>query len=350
MKKLLKAILFLMLTGAAASARAQGLGPGQLAFNQWDQGAFTAQFFFSMLNPPTTTTDTVLVLVESNNGNAPIVNGYHGQATATNTFGMIGLLSGGGGEADVWSSGTGGVGKAFGTWGIGEVHTGVALEVDGGFFQARVDAGAVAPQANGNHIVTNVINGKVTENNGLLIDDQFGGDNNYAIHTGRGLVTFGDFASLSAQKLVLLGSDATCGWNGSLGECITPTPVPGLTRLLPKSTTINFSCDLAVAAASKVPIQIDVQMSGNPAGNLEASGVAYTGAVPATGVVAGVSSTDPQAVVTFVPPTPGTKLPVHLSGTIEGTSELGTTFSLQIVTVPTDLVVVYRGSACWLYF
>lgn len=167
-----------------------------------------------------------------------------------------------------------------------------------------------------------------------------------------GACTTGEFIK-TAQTLQVTGADVTCGTTGTLTPCTAFMTITGLSAALPTvATTWTFSCDLVVSQATAAAAdQIGVQTATNASTNLAASGVAYTAAAVSTAAAfTGVSSTTAQSIVTFTPGATGTKLPVHVSGTIEGTSTSGTTFNLQVLTgAAGDLLTIYRGSACWIY-
>lgn len=164
--------------------------------------------------------------------------------------------------------------------------------------------------------------------------------------------TTGSFVK-TAQTLQITGADVTCGTSGTLTPCTSFTTITGLSVALPTvATNWTFSCDLIVSQATGAAAdQIGVQTATNASTNLAASGIAYTAAAVSTAAAfTTVSSTSAQSIVTFTPGATGTKLPIHVTGTIEGTSTSGTTFNLQVLTGnAADLLTVYRGSACWLY-
>lgn len=167
-----------------------------------------------------------------------------------------------------------------------------------------------------------------------------------------GACTTGTFIK-SAQTLQVTGADVTCGTSGTLTPCTAFTTITGLTVALPTvSTTWSYDCDLITSQATAAAAnQIGVQTATNASTNLTGAGIAYTAAAVSTAAAfTGVSSTSAQSIVTFTPGGTGTKLPIHIHGTIEGTSTSGTTFNLQVLTGnASDLLTIYRGSACYLY-
>lgn len=157
----------------------------------------------------------------------------------------------------------------------------------------------------------------------------------------------------TVQILTVSGADVTCGTGGTLAPCTAFTTITGLTFSLPAvAANWVFDCDLIVSQATLAAAdQIGVQTATNGATNLAASGFAYTAAGTATAAsFTGVAATTTaQSIVTFTPGATGTKLPVHVSGTIEGASTAagGTVFNLQVLTgAAADLLTVYRGSEC----
>ena len=164
----------------------------------------------------------------------------------------------------------------------------------------------------------------------------------------------GGFFKSTGMTLVVTGADVTCGTSGTLTPCTSFTTITGLTATLPLvSQTWNFECDLIVSQATAAAAdQIGVQTASNGATNLSASGVAYTAAGTSTAAAfTGVASTTvAQSIITFTPAATGTKLPVRVTGTIEGASALGTVFNLQVLTgAAGDLLTIYRGSKCLIH-
>jgi hypothetical protein len=157
----------------------------------------------------------------------------------------------------------------------------------------------------------------------------------------------------TAQTLAVTGADVTCGTGGTLTPCTSLTTITGLSVTLPSSVqNWTFSCDLIVSQATAAAANtIGVQTATNASTSLAASGVAYTAAAVATSAAfSGVSSTVAQNIVTFTPGATGTKLPVHVSGTIEGASASGTVFNLQVLTGSgADLLTISRGSFCTIF-
>jgi hypothetical protein len=157
----------------------------------------------------------------------------------------------------------------------------------------------------------------------------------------------------TAQTLLVSGADVTCGTTGTLTPCTSFTTITGLTATLPLvAASWSFDCNLIVGQATgAVADQIGVQTATNASTNLAGSGVAYTAAAVSTAAAfTGISSTTAQSIVSFTPGATGTKLPVHVSGTIEGASASGTVFNLQVLTGnASDNLTIYRGSTCWLY-
>jgi hypothetical protein len=151
----------------------------------------------------------------------------------------------------------------------------------------------------------------------------------------------------TGQSLQVVTSDVS---NASA----TFATITGLSVTLPLFTANwSFSCDIVYSQATAAAAnQIGVQTATFGATNLTASAIAYTAAtVTVAGAVTDVgTTTTAQSVVTFTPGTTGVKMPIHLSGTIEGASVLGTVLNIQALTGSTsDALTFYRGSSCWLY-
>lgn len=155
------------------------------------------------------------------------------------------------------------------------------------------------------------------------------------------------------QSLAVTSADVTCGTGGTLTPCTALTTITGLSVSLPAiSANWSFACDLIVSQATAAAAdQIGVQTATNAPTNLAASGIAYTAAAVSTAAaITGVSSTSAQSVVTFTPGGTGTRLPIHISGTVEGASASGTTLNIMALTGSgADLLTIYRGSSCWVY-
>lgn len=155
----------------------------------------------------------------------------------------------------------------------------------------------------------------------------------------------------SAQRGIVTGADVTCGTSGTLTPCTAFSTITGLSFTLPLvATNWSFDCNIYVSQATSVAAdQIAVQTATNGATNLTSCGEANTAAaVIGDGCITDVgSTTTAQSVITFTPGATGTKVPIHLTGTIEGASASGTVFNVQILTgAAADLLTVYRGSAC----
>jgi hypothetical protein len=157
----------------------------------------------------------------------------------------------------------------------------------------------------------------------------------------------------SAQSLAVTGADVTCGTGGTLTPCTSLTTITGLSLTLPLiSKTWSFACDLMMSQATAAAAdQFGVQTATNASTNFAASAFAYSAAGTSTAAAfTGISSTTAQSVITVTPGATGTKLPVHIAGTIEGASASGTVFNVMVLTgAAADLLTVYRGSSCYVY-
>lgn len=158
----------------------------------------------------------------------------------------------------------------------------------------------------------------------------------------------------TAQTLQITAADVTCGTGGTISPCVAMQTITGLSVALPLvATNWSFTCDLIVSQATAAAAnQIGVQTATNGATNLAATAIAYTAAATSTSAsITGVASTTTaQSVVAFTPGATGTKLPVHMAGTIEGASASGTVFNVTALTgAAADLLTIYRGSTCHVY-
>jgi hypothetical protein len=172
-------------------------------------------------------------------------------------------------------------------------------------------------------------------------------------HVLSGTTDLGIIATQS-QTAQVVTADVTCGTAGTLTPCTSFTTITGLSFTLPlEAKTWSFSCDLIVGQATGVVAdQFGVQTATNGATNISASGVGYTAAgVSTAAAITGVASTTTaQSILTMSPGATGTKLPVHLAGTIEGVSASGTVLNITVLTgSATDVLTVYRGSSCRIY-
>jgi hypothetical protein len=162
-------------------------------------------------------------------------------------------------------------------------------------------------------------------------------------------------------------------WNNSVNMgCVKPTytlqvsgsdfttastsfvTVTGLSKTLPLvSTNWSFECDLIYSQATAAAAdQFGVQTATNGATNTAATGVMYTAAATSTSAstTGNASSTTAFSIVTGTPGATGTKLPVHLAGTIEGASASGTVLNITVLSgSASDTLTVYRGSECHVY-
>lgn len=176
-----------------------------------------------------------------------------------------------------------------------------------------------------------------------------------------GLVDVGNGSAAStagfiktAQSIAVVTADVTCGTGGTLAPCTSFTTITGLSLTLPSlAANWEFECDLIVGQATAgAANQIGVQTATNGATNIAASGIAYSAAGTSTSAaITGVASTTTaQSIITWTPGGTGTKLPVHIAGTIEGASVSGTTLNITVLTgAAADLLTIYRGSKCWVH-
>jgi hypothetical protein len=155
--------------------------------------------------------------------------------------------------------------------------------------------------------------------------------------------------------LQVITADVTCGTGGTLTPCTSLTTITGLSATTPAigPLTWSFDCDLVVSQATAAAAnQIGVQTATTGVTNLTASAIAYTaaGTSTAAAITDVASTTTAQSVITFTPGATGTKLPIHLSGTIEGVTGSGTTLNIMALTgAAADLLTIYRGSKCWIH-
>jgi trimeric autotransporter adhesin len=182
-----------------------------------------------------------------------------------------------------------------------------------------------------------------------------------ACRLGAGALEFGSGTSCgangffkSAQTIAVTGADVTCGTGGTIASCTAFQTITGLSLTLPSfAANWDFECDLVVSQATAAAAnQIGVQTATNGATNLTAAAIAYTAAGTATAaaITDVASTTTAQSVVTFTPGATGTKLPIHLAGSIEGASASGTVLNITVLTgAAADLLTIYRGSKCWVH-
>jgi hypothetical protein len=216
-----------------ASTQVQGLaihvcGTPYSQLNWWDQGAATATYNLNVLNPPYGTSGTFQAIEESSLAPAIGMNPIHGQAVATNQFGVTGPMFGVAGESDLFAGPGAGATIGGGVWGNCYGYSGIyTTECDGGYFSSKVDAGSAVAQTNGAHITRPSNSGTVLTNCGLCVDDQDGiaTGMNYAIKTGKGIVQFGDaisgvpFSSLSIYPFSLASNGSLIGCS----DCASPS-------------------------------------------------------------------------------------------------------------------------------
>lgn len=154
-----------------------------------------------------------------------------------------------------------------------------------------------------------------------------------------------------ANGLAITGADVTCGTGGTIAACTTFNTITGLTITFPLvAQTWSFTCDLVVGQATAAAAdQIGIQTATNGSTNLEASAIAYTASgTSIVGAITGVAATTTaQSLITFTPGATGTKMPIHIQGTVEGTSATGTVLNIVVLTGSNaDLLTIYRGSSC----
>jgi hypothetical protein len=161
--------------------------------------------------------------------------------------------------------------------------------------------------------------------------------------------------STKSQTAQIITADWTCGTGGTVSSCTTAQTIGTLTFTLPLvAANWTFDCNLIVGQATGVTANNwNVQTATNGATNVAAYySQATAAAAVATGATTGQGSTTTTFNIggTWTQGATGTKMPVHIWGTIEGTSASGTVFNLQLV-APTvgDLVTIYRGSSCRIY-
>jgi hypothetical protein len=120
------------------------------------------------------------------------------------------------------------------------------------------------------------------------------------------------------------------------------------------AATWSFDCNLIVGQATGATASgWYVQTATNGATNLSGAYMMDTAAaVLASGVTTGQASTTSSVQIggNWTLGATGTKMPVHLWGTVEGVSASGTVLNIQVAT-PTigDLLTIYRGSSCRIF-
>jgi len=162
---------------------------------------------------------------------------------------------------------------------------------------------------------------------------------------------------LKTGMTLTLAADWSCGTGGTVSTCasaviIGSTAATPLTFTLPLiSTNWHFDCDFVVGQATAVTAN---QWNLLTATNGVTSTTAMYQMATAATAYAGGAATDVASTTTTFQILPswtlgaaGTKMPVHIAGTLTGASASGTVFSLQLL-APTigDLVTIYEGSGC----
>jgi hypothetical protein len=161
--------------------------------------------------------------------------------------------------------------------------------------------------------------------------------------------------STQSQTAQIVTADWTCGTGGTNTSCVAAQTIGTLTFTLPlEAKNWSFDCNLIVGQATGATANNwDIQTATNGATNTSASWTMATAATAfASGALtgSGSSTSSVDIGVTWTLGATGTKMPVHISGTIEGASASGTVFNLQLK-APTvgDLVTIYRGSECRIF-
>jgi hypothetical protein len=285
-------------------------------------------------------------------GGAPAITaGAGGAGTGTNAVGGAGgavtvTAGAGGASAGTGANSNGGnivlVPGAVGTGGSGTVGKTGVLQV-----------GSSAPFP-----VTGTSGGMMftcgTGPNGIGSNAAFYCDSANQPHAMSGTTDLG-IISNQGQTAQITAADWTCGTGGTNTTCTTAQTIGALSFTLPlEAKNWSFACDLVVGQATAATANSwNIQTATNGATNIEASYDMHTAAAVMTGgALTGVASSTTTQVIggTWTLGAAGTKMPVHISGTIEGASASGTVLNFQLV-APTvgDLVTIYRGSACRIF-
>jgi hypothetical protein len=169
-----------------------------------------------------------------------------------------------------------------------------------------------------------------------------------------GTTNLGIIATQS-QTAQITSADWSCGTGGTVSSCVSAQTIGTLSFTFPLEVkTWTIDCNLVVGQATGVTANNwNAQTATNGATN---STFTYNQATAAAAVATGATTDQASTTTTFniggtwTQGATGTKMPVHIWGTIEGTSASGTVFNLQLV-APTvgDLVTIYRGSSCRYY-
>ncbi len=174
---------------------------------------------------------------------------------------------------------------------------------------------------------------------------------------GAGIVKSSTYFQSASQRVTMV-ADWTCGTGGTVASCTAATIVgsgggTALTLTLPlQALSWHYQCDLVASQATGLTANNwNLITSSNGATNVT---ISYMQGDTAT-TFGGGSTTDQASTTTtfniggaWTLGSTGTKIPVHIAGTIESVSASGTVISFQLV-APTvgDLVSIYRGATCW---
>ncbi len=172
---------------------------------------------------------------------------------------------------------------------------------------------------------------------------------------GSGTVQSSTFFTAASNR-VTMTADWTCGTGGTVSSCASATIVGStgtpLTFTLPlQALSWHWQCDGVVGQATAATANSwNFLTATNGATNVTASYQMNTAATAMTGgATTDTASTTTTVVIgpTWTLGGTATKMPFHISGSIEGASASGTVLSLQLV-APTvaDLVTIYRGATC----
>jgi len=186
-------------------------GPPTSAFNSYltTNGYFNQQNVLASLNP--NNASTLAVYTESNSASlwAPPL---YSAAFSTNPSGTRPQFIGG--EFEAYQLGAGATSLLIGSGGYTEIDAGSVAEAAALASNGVVAVGGAVANAYGLLIGSNSSSsGAISNNVGLQINDQTAGQNNWALKTGKGLVSFGDQVTAVALNGILFadqfpGTDA----------------------------------------------------------------------------------------------------------------------------------------------
>jgi len=201
-------------------------GPPTSAFNSYlsTNGYFYQQNVLASLNP--NNASTLAVFTESNSASlwAPPL---YSAAFSTNPSGMRPQFIGG--EFEAYQLGAGATSLLIGSGGYTEIDAGSVAQATALASNGVAAVGGAVANAYGLLIGSNsASSGTISNNVGLQINDQTAGQSNWALKTGKGLVSFGDNVAAPSLNQVFYASAFTGADAGAkISACIAALPATG---------------------------------------------------------------------------------------------------------------------------